>query len=203
MGKPPGYLKRLREIGRADPTFDHIIQLEKELFVSESDRATGVLFGTLLENNLRTLILSKMRGDLSLDETDRLMSFEGPVGSFSAKIRIAHAFDIIGPLVRDDLNLIREIRNAFAHSRIPITFISPEVADACTHLKIPDDPSSSIPQGLLAQLSEGGRSTSKDDPRLRFITACHAISYRMILTRDHNYQREGSRILAKGEDLLP
>jgi hypothetical protein len=54
------------------------------------------------------------------------------------------ALGIFGQQTRADLNCIRDIRNAFAHSRALISFATPEVRDACgqlqTRYRNPPDP---------------------------------------------------------------
>jgi hypothetical protein len=48
------------------------------------------------------------------------MTGDAPLATFSAKIRLAYALSIFGSSTRDDLDTIREIRNAFAHSTRPL-----------------------------------------------------------------------------------
>src|SRR5262249_17154159 len=52
----------------------------------------------------------------------------------SRKITIAAAFEIIGKITQENLRLIRHVRNAFAHAKIPITFNTPEVSAVCADL---------------------------------------------------------------------
>jgi hypothetical protein len=53
---------------------------------------------------------------------------QGPLSTFSAKIDVAHAFEIIGDDEVSDFHAIRNIRNAFAHTTVPLHFDSPEIA---------------------------------------------------------------------------
>lgn len=77
---------------------------------------TAVITGTaLLEVGMERLLKARMRRLTSKEEA----SIFGPSGSlsgFAAKIRIAYAFGIIGPVARKDLAAINEIRNVFAHA---------------------------------------------------------------------------------------
>ena len=49
---------------------------------------------------------------------------------------MAEAMRVFGPVTRHDLDTIRTIRNAFAHSHRPITFDFPPVADLCRSLTV-------------------------------------------------------------------
>ena len=71
---------------------------------------------------------------LSETENEALFGRDAPLSSFSKLIRIAHAFGIIDAGIRRKCDCIREIRNAFAHSPIAVTFETPEVVNACRQL---------------------------------------------------------------------
>jgi hypothetical protein len=66
---------------------------------------------------------------------DEMYSQDGPLGTFARKISMAAAYEAIGPISRENLRLIRHIRNAFAHAKVPITFQTPQVAAACGELQ--------------------------------------------------------------------
>lgn len=97
---------------------------------TESPRAAAVLAATWLEDILRLALLYKMR-TLSDEDEDRLFLGTGPLSSFSTKIQLGYALSIYGPKSRHDLDSIREIRNAFAHVRAPISFDTKEIAARC------------------------------------------------------------------------
>ena len=82
----------------------------------------------------------------------------GPLSTFAAKTKIAYALGVFDAPVRDELDLIRYIRNAFAHSKEPLTFESPLIADACAQLRIPN-------KWQLAH------QTEPTTPRTRFYTS--------------------------------
>src|SRR3546814_18587191 len=46
----------------------------------------------------------------------------GPLGSFSNKILAAYAFGIITDVIKSNIETVRHIRNAFAHTMAPLTF---------------------------------------------------------------------------------
>jgi hypothetical protein len=68
---------------------------------------------------------------LSADEFRDLFEERGPLSDFASKIQVGYAMGLFGPKTKQDLGLIREIRNAFAHSLALISFDTKEIADVC------------------------------------------------------------------------
>ena len=98
---------------------------------------------------------------------------------------MAYALKLIGPISRADLDLIRLLRNEFAHSRKPFGFSTPPVKAVCDKLKIPDRPGAYIPHGFLERVPHDAlaAATDKTNPRTRYIMACHNLAYRMFVAR--------------------
>ena len=72
---------------------------------------------------------------------EKLLDERGPLRSFAAKITIGHAFGIYDAKVEHDLNIVRTIRNAFAHSKKLLDFddklLVPELLSAhCLDMKL-------------------------------------------------------------------
>jgi hypothetical protein len=186
MAEEPAYIRKLRAITRAEP---HIMQadaLDRELYNSGSDRATVVMFGALVETHLERLLISKMRDDLNSKDKRQLFEYEGALGTFSAKIIVAYALKLIGPISRFDLDLVRFLRNEFAHSRVPFDFKTPEVRVVCEQLKIVDLSDNPMPYGYVVRDPHEGLkvATDRSDTKVRFISTCHNLSYRMIMAKD-------------------
>ncbi|RWE34449.1 hypothetical protein [Mesorhizobium sp.] len=99
---------------------------------SESDRGAIILAATNIEDMLELRILQRLP-TLHHDETTRKFVFEqdGPISTFSRKILMAYAMGIVDKPYRKLIDLVREIRNACAHSRQPISLEVPELQEAC------------------------------------------------------------------------
>jgi hypothetical protein len=99
-----------------------------------------------------------------LDEemTKRLFDDElnGPLSNFAAKIKIAYALGIFDKPLKEELDLIRHIRNSFAHSKETLTFLSPDIINACSQLWIPK-------RWFL--VGDQDRNTSRE----QLLTSCH------------------------------
>jgi DNA-binding MltR family transcriptional regulator len=105
--------------------------------VSEDNARTVALTSVaILEGVLEAAILRCFR-PLEDDERASLIHGDAPLATLSAKIKLAYALKICGPGARDDLDCIREIRNAFAHAQIPINFETAQVATVCARLQFP------------------------------------------------------------------
>jgi DNA-binding MltR family transcriptional regulator len=62
---------------------------------------------------------------------------EAPLSNFSARIKTAYCLGLITKKEYDDLNLIRKIRNKFAHRLHGYSFDHKEIIDWCNSLKTP------------------------------------------------------------------
>jgi DNA-binding MltR family transcriptional regulator len=105
----------------------------------ESDRTLVVVWGSLIEDVLTEEIRRKLRPMDEKEEKDlKLYSFDGPIGSFSVKINVGYALQVIDEHTRAELHDLRHMRNACAHSFKPIGFSTPELATVMRRLFMPE-----------------------------------------------------------------
>jgi DNA-binding MltR family transcriptional regulator len=104
-------------------------------FQEESDRAFAVLVAAYLDELLGELIAAAMKTDS--DEVAKLLyrSGHGPLGSFSARINTAYCLGVVDDNQQRDLNLIRKVRNKFAHEISNISFERDDIASQCREMK--------------------------------------------------------------------
>lgn len=183
MAKQPVYMENFKRLTRTSPAMEHVEDIDRELYGSGNDRATAVMLGSFLETSLERLLKSVMRADLNNSDRSKLFEYEGAAGSFSSKTILAYALGLIGPISRHDLDILRTLRNEFAHSRMHFSFDTPETRAVCDQLQIVNQYGSFPPARLIAEMPEKRWSSGDPitDPRLRFITACNTLSYRMHL----------------------
>lgn len=86
------------------------------------------ILDALLEGLLRAFLAPNPGSKKLLD------GFNAPFGTFSSKIAAAHALGLIPSSDFQDLELIRKIRNEFAHE-IHVSFDSPSVMGLCVKLQ--------------------------------------------------------------------
>lgn len=137
---------------------DHFRDFIEE-FQRETDRAAAVLAAAYLDSRLEALLRSKFVAVPGF--VDELLTGQGGLASFSARISVAYAVGLISLPVASDLHLVRRIRNDFAHELMGLSFNTPAIADRVRELR--------ILQGL--QSDRGGPVPLSDDPRIRFNVA--------------------------------
>lgn len=116
----------------AQKTTDELKQEWERLFEAlhkESDRGSALVAGAFLDLTLETLLRarfsSRVKGRAKLLEP--LFEGFGPLSTFSSKIRISYAIDLLQDWVASDLDVIRSIRNEFAHNLELTSFRDPRI----------------------------------------------------------------------------
>jgi hypothetical protein len=184
MMSDPAYLRAFKKLTRTTPGFADLKPMEEE-FYGESDRACGILLGAMVESALEGALASVLRPDLSNDLAQRLFDGDGIIATFSAKINLGFALSLFGTKAKNDLELIKMMRNAFAHCRLPIKFETPEVRAICEHLQIPDTPAKvdiSVYERTPRMISMGVPDKSSPKyPRYLFAMACHSLAYHLFV----------------------
>jgi hypothetical protein len=142
MVTQPAYLRNLKALSRErynDNQSDKEFQRAAQEYVKESDRGAIILVATGIEDMLESKILEKLPA-LASDETTKNRMFErdGQLASFSKKTEMAYAMGLIDSEYRDKIDLIREIRNACAHARKPISMENTALRSACEVVMLPD-----------------------------------------------------------------
>ena len=90
--------------------------------LAESDRGVAIMYSAMVEQALKSALCHKLS---HLSETELYDWFGGPTApfcSFSAKIKLGRGLQIYDESVEKKLNLIRKIRNVFAHRALPLDF---------------------------------------------------------------------------------
>lgn len=124
---------------RSDVLFRIREELEKE-----SDRGCALVSAAYLENEL-SILLKIFFIDQGKDTTKVLFDFNGPVGTFSAKIKMANALGLLPTEIKTELERLRSIRNDFAHLQEHLTFESKSISSQINNMRLVDpDPSQSI-----------------------------------------------------------
>jgi hypothetical protein len=139
MNTTPGLKSALDAVKRLldlDPGPDDFKHYQEEAGAEKGHRGAAILLATNVDNALRKSIRRWL--NLGPKRRDELFTFNGPGGTFSNKIIIGHALGIFGDRTRQNLDIIRTIRNAFAHAAHPIRFDDPAIARLCEFLVVPD-----------------------------------------------------------------
>ncbi|MBP6392644.1 MAG: hypothetical protein KA175_06880 [Flavobacteriales bacterium] len=130
----------------------------------ESDRAAALLMAANLENRLKAILEAFFIEDIKADEI-----FEGHqavAGGFYAKSLLCFSLGFLSKEEKRDLDLVRKIRNDFAHKEQGWSFQTQDVRNRCDQLILPTKMSTA---GGLGHLN-------MTDPRLRYTLSCLFIS---------------------------
>jgi DNA-binding MltR family transcriptional regulator len=92
--------------------------------VQQHPIVTAILGYVLVEHELNILVRKKFK-KTDDDTWEKLQGENGPLRSFSTKIIIGYALGIYDEKIQHDLNIVRIIRNAFAHSKKLLEFDDP------------------------------------------------------------------------------
>jgi hypothetical protein len=175
------YIKKLKEFTRGDLSFADLPLLEQEMYFS-SDRGCVLMLGSVVETALTELLKKRTEKPLDSDDRRRLFDYEGPLGTFASKILLARAMGFIDVVAYRDLDLIRQLRNEFAHSRRHFGFETPEVVAVCANLQTPDLPGTFIPFGYLSKVPDKDLKNARDKkhPKTRYLCACHSLAEKIL-----------------------
>jgi len=112
-------------------------------YESADDRSCALLCASYLENCLEVLVAEALaHPDKAKAE---LLAETMPLGTFSAKIKMALCLNIIDEMTFSDLNCIRKIRNEFAHGLHGLTFTADPIRSWCSALQFPEDSRHAVP----------------------------------------------------------
>lgn len=136
-----------------------------DVFHQESDRGAAVLAGSYVENLLGSYLIHCME-DKSVK--DKIFSSNGPLSSFSQRIEVAQAFGYIDKKTASRLDLIRKIRNHFAHHPFDASFDHSPVKDWANNL-----------YSLLEWKDEQGLIKAVMTPRISYLVSCGVFSASM------------------------
>lgn len=106
-----------------------------EEFKNESDRAAVILGAAKLDNFLYQILSTALLASSS--SRDELLDGDSPLGTFSSRIMMTFRLGLITADFAKTLNLIRKIRNSFAHEISGATINSGGHSDRIRELALP------------------------------------------------------------------
>lgn len=95
---------------------------------------------------------------LSAKMRTRLFNGYGPISSFAAKSDIAYAFRLLSDDDYADLQIIRKIRNEFAHAQEVLGFETPKIETLVSRMKKPQSKPAWAYDWYFSRLTEIGNN---------------------------------------------
>ncbi|MBE8968698.1 hypothetical protein IQ277_21490 [Nostocales cyanobacterium LEGE 12452] len=99
----------------------------------ETDRGCALMASAYLDSELEKLIKAKLVNNENVAK--ELFTQNGSLGSFSARINFAYLLGLISNTTKRNLNILRKIRNEFAHIASPLSFKTPDISSRCNELR--------------------------------------------------------------------
>ena len=96
-----------------------------DVLLEESDRGAILLICGVLEDVLADQIIKKLPSGKK--HKGELLRLGGVLGSFPDKLTLGTALNVIDDSTADSLDIIRQLRNACAHTTIAVTLKTPEI----------------------------------------------------------------------------
>jgi len=168
-------LEALAYLSRQDPTSDYLAAFRDEVNAEKFDRGAAILLAANVEICLRFAI---ERNLVTTGDYYRLLFRSGaPLNSFESKIRIGYTMGLFGDQTKYNLDCIKGIRNAFAHSIIPINFETREVKAVCETMNTPEI---CFPRSIAASTLEAvGTGPTQTSSRSKFQKICEVLSHNL------------------------
>ena len=115
-----------------DSKLDDVLKFNHE-FRLESDRGCGLMAAAYLDEAIKEMLALYMVNDKRLIKD--LFNGQSPLATFSSRINLAFALGKLSKEAKNDLHIIRKIRNEFAHVLDPIDFENGPIKNRCKELK--------------------------------------------------------------------
>ena len=147
-------------------------------FDKDSDRASALVAAALLDAQLEDLFRHRLKHN-----QERLLGVDGPLATFANRTRFARALEWIDADVEADLNIIRDVRNRFAHSfDRELAFTDPQIEGWCTSIRTIgayfagyDEAKAQLHRNFSLSLIAAWRAIL-ESPRARFLATTHFIA---------------------------
>lgn len=114
--------------------FDDFNKFTK-ILSSENDRGAALCSGGFIEKSLEAILKAFMVDNKSTQ--DIIEGFSAPIGTWSAKMKLAHSLGLIDDEMYSRLNLIRKIRNEFAHTWEVVSFEKQNIRQLLLSIPVP------------------------------------------------------------------
>lgn len=99
-----------------------------------SERAAAIVIVAFIEDSLAQVIRRRLRPLTNREDEALFDGVQAPLNTLYAKIHFGYVLWLYGKAPRDDLLVIKNIRNKFAHETSARDFSHPEIVRLCSKL---------------------------------------------------------------------
>ena len=156
-------------------------ELEKQ-----TDRGAALVAAAVLDEILEILITERLI-EVSQVRHDALFGRGKPLDLFSAKIELGFQLGLYPNAARIQFEMIREVRNKFAHRIEPLKFDDPKIKEEITSRRTPHSPKNKPPREefwqMFAALASILYSTMAADEgvRIQSLAKTHAAHFQKVM----------------------
>lgn len=172
--------RQLRIYSHADLTPEEASALGDNLANTELHPVAFAVIGGVMVEHALDKHLRRRFSKVTDEEWEILVSDNGPLSSFYSKILLGRAFRIFDEKTQGDINIVRVVRNAFAHSKKLIDFNDQFICDELAEAK-------HIDKRFAKELKRGTKSTTA---KVAYACLCFALSTK--LSKRHTRAIEAS-----------
>lgn len=122
------------EISRRELDDAELDEAMKE-FQAGSDRVAAIMGAALVERHLMETIKTALAD--AFDDSALFHDQGAPFGTFKARIIAGRALGLFDEKIARDLDLVRDIRNQFAHALMSLNFDNPLLVSRCNQFSVP------------------------------------------------------------------
>jgi hypothetical protein len=156
----------LKRLSKTSPSKD-IQQSIMLIMKGQADDRSAALSATAFADTALALSILVLEPETPAPDVDALFwNHNATYNNFFKRIKEASERGIIGPKTTENMEIVRNVRNIFAHAMVDVRFASPEISEACSML---------ILDRAAVQFSEGDR-----EMRYRFCYACDIVFRRLL-----------------------
>jgi DNA-binding MltR family transcriptional regulator len=161
--------------------------------IEQPSIVTAILGCVLIEHELDILLGKKLK-KRDEDTWRGLQEDSGPLRSFSTKISMGYALGVYNDKLENDLNIVRVLRNAFAHSKKLLEFDDPLVIPELlkTHL---------LPARLKKSLRK--KTPSNQLAKASFLIICLRVQTALLQKQTRALKAQNYRIRRKNRKISP
>ena len=95
----------------------------------ESDRGVALMGTAYIDDRLAVLLKAYFVDDKKVIKL--MFDFTGPLGTFSSRLNMAYSLGLMSKNIYTDCNILKKIRNDFAHVPSPINFDDEPIKSRC------------------------------------------------------------------------
>lgn len=108
--------------------FKNVIDFRNNLS-KESDRGMALMGSAYIDDRLAVLLKAYFVDDKKVIKL--MFDFTGPLGTFSSRLNMAYSLGLMSKNIYTDCNILKKIRNDFAHVPSPMSFDDEPIKSRC------------------------------------------------------------------------